>query len=294
MQCFHPVRLRGPDSDPLPCGKCFACQSNRRRDWHFRIKYEMLHSLYSLTVTLTYDNEHLPDWIPHYPPHDTGGCDEFDQLIKPDPDYYYHPYVIDHVQRFFKRLRKKYNFRYFGVAEYGGKRGRPHYHIIFFFNDSYDWRKFKLDVYKEWWYGVEITIDETDDNCIGYTLKYCLKPYTSTDPSPHTFQSRRPYIGYAYLTNDTVDFLFNSCTDVVNSVLGKQRVPRIYRDKYLSPIYETQKEIQKAYAKYYVERKEDKDKLVAYERGLTLAELQEQRRQIFVNRVWKQLKKKSL
>lgn len=45
----------------VPCGKCFACQSNRRRDWHMRIKYEMLHCLQSFTVTLTYDNLHLPE-----------------------------------------------------------------------------------------------------------------------------------------------------------------------------------------------------------------------------------------
>ena len=45
----------------VPCGKCFACQSNRRRDWHMRIKYEMLHCLQSFTVTLTYDNLHLQE-----------------------------------------------------------------------------------------------------------------------------------------------------------------------------------------------------------------------------------------
>ena len=57
MQCFKPIFVRGPDEPPVPCGKCFACQSNRRKDYFMRVKYEMLHSLYSLTLTLTYDHD---------------------------------------------------------------------------------------------------------------------------------------------------------------------------------------------------------------------------------------------
>ena len=299
MQCFRPIKLRGPDDpNPVPCGKCFACQSNRRSDWHMRIKYEMLHSLYSLTVTLTYDDEHIPSLIPHYSPSTNyvpGGCDEINDIYDSPPDYYYYPFDIDHVQRFFKRLRKSYQFRYFGVAEYGGKRGRPHYHIIFFFNQVYDWRKFRLDIYKQWFYGIQITIDETNDDCIGYTLKYCIKPYTSIDPNPKVFMSKKPFIGAGYLTDSTVSYLRYRDEDIVNTVVGEKRLPRIYRDKlYSSPFDEDLRELQKANLQFYIEKKRDEDKLKAFERGMTIKEYDTLRRDAFTARVWRQLKKKSL
>lgn len=137
MECFRPITIHGPDySGPVPCGKCFACQSNRRKDWFLRIKYELFYSLQSLTVTLTYDDEHLPKRVPHLDHEDKlpVGIAEFDRRLGNSLDnamYWYHPYCIDDVQKFFKLMRKNWKFRYFGVAEYGSKRGRPHYHIIF-------------------------------------------------------------------------------------------------------------------------------------------------------------------
>ena len=256
-----------------------------------RVKYEMLHSLYSLTLTLTYDDDHIPKLIPYYA--------EKDPLyrIDHDPDYLYHPIDLDHVQRFFKRLRKAgFKFRYFGVGEYGSKRARPHYHIIIFFNEKYDWRKFKIQVYKQWYYGSQITIDETNDDCIGYTLKYCIKPYTSTDPSPTLFCSKKPFIGAGYLSESTENFQWkNNFDGLVNSMCGKQRLPRIYRDKIWSPVFdETQRDIQKATMQDFIERKELEDKLKAYDRGLTLEEYRKLQRDVFVSRIWKQIKKKSL
>lgn len=260
-----------------------------------RVKYECLYSLYSLTLTLTYDDENLPKLVPYYVhPFDPGSCDEINEAIKPEPDYYFHPIDLDHVQRFFKRLRKKYQFRYFGVGEYGSKRGRPHYHIIVFFNRSYDWRKFRLDVYRNWPYGVQVTIDETNDDCIGYTLKYCLKPYTSIDPNPKIFCSKRPFIGYMYLEKNE-DYIFDRNNDgIVSTIAGKYRLPRIYMDKIFTPIMEDRRELIKASILSYLEEQETKDKLTAYERGMTIQEFNKLKRDIFTEKVWKQIKKKSL
>lgn len=291
MECFRPLFIRGPDQDPVPCGKCFACQSNRRKDYFMRVKYEMLHSLYSLTLTLTYDDEHLPERVGYH-----FVSDPLSPFYSDVPDYWYHPIDVDHVQRFIKRLRKRYTFRYFGVGEYGSKRGRPHYHMILFFNDQYDWRKFKIDVYREWWYGTQIVIDVTDDDCIGYTLKYCIKPFTSTDPNPKLFCSKRPFIGAGYLSEANQDYLYHNLSDLsVNTIAGKMRLPRIYRDKIFSPVFdEVKRDIQKATLKEFVEQRQDKEKLEAYERGLTYKEYKKLKRDIFVTHVYKQLKKKSL
>ena len=49
----------------------------------------------------------------------------------------YQTYLVKKdLQNFFKRLRKnnpELSFRYFAIAEYGGKYNRAHYHVVFFF-----------------------------------------------------------------------------------------------------------------------------------------------------------------
>ena len=82
-------------------------------------------------VTLTYDDEHLPEHA----------------SLK-----------YSHVQKFLKRLRKKgYKFRYYAAGEYGDGTpeqqedpffiGRPHYHLclfgINFHHDRYNWNRRK-------------------------------------------------------------------------------------------------------------------------------------------------------
>jgi hypothetical protein len=74
-------------------------------------------------ITLTYDNEHLPD-----PP----------QLIK------------KHFQDFIRSLRKRNShkkIRYYHCGEYGERLGRPHYHAILF-NHSFSDKK-KLNGHKD-------------------------------------------------------------------------------------------------------------------------------------------------
>lgn len=285
MHCFHPITVRGPDySGPVPCGKCFACQSNRRRDWHMRIKYEMLHSLQSYTVTLTYDDQHIP--AKEY-------FVDYDPVQYPDRHgFWYHPLDIDHVQRFFKRLRKDgYKFRYFGVGEYGGKTARPHYHIIFFFNEFVDITRFTKEVHKHWLYGIQITIDKTNDDCIGYTLKYCLKMYNVFQPSPKLFCSKRPFIGNGYLQPDTVSYLRSHPGDVVPTISGTMRIPRIIRNK----IYDDNMlAINKEILQDKIVDITDKKAREASDRGLSLGELQELERKSFTKKCIKAIMKKTL
>jgi len=61
----------------------------------------------SIYITLTYDDNHIPD---------------FDSLRKED------------LVKFFKRLRRKTDkkIRYFATGEYGDRTDRPHYHAIIF------------------------------------------------------------------------------------------------------------------------------------------------------------------
>lgn len=92
----------------LPCGKCEGCRRARAFEWSIRCQHESFYHKESYFLTLTYDKEHLP-------------ADR--QLNRLD------------LQLFIKRLRKQfsgYKLRVFYCGEYGGKRHRPHYHLIVF------------------------------------------------------------------------------------------------------------------------------------------------------------------
>lgn len=118
MQCEKPILIRKPGTSQfenskifVPCGRCFACQINKSRDWAVRIMQESSCHDDSVFVTLTYDEEHLPR---------VGAFQG--TLVKRD------------LQNFFKRLRKNTGkkLRYFSCGEYGENYARPHYHCIIF------------------------------------------------------------------------------------------------------------------------------------------------------------------
>lgn len=102
----------------IPCGKCENCRKRAISAWSVRLLWEQKKCISSNFITLTYDSKSLPV-----------SASGYSTLCKRD------------VQLFFKRLRKAHagvgkkserTIKYFCVGEYGGKIGRPHYHIILF------------------------------------------------------------------------------------------------------------------------------------------------------------------
>jgi len=121
MQCINLKKY--PNSKNLqPCKKCYSCKVNYQNEWKSRLQLEALtHKNVITFVTLTYDDEHLPD-SDIYP---AGNLNK------------------KHLQDFIKRFRKNYQkihgkrrIRYFACGEYGSKSQRAHYHLIFFGLDS--------------------------------------------------------------------------------------------------------------------------------------------------------------
>ncbi len=127
----------------LNCRHCIGCNMARQREWSVRAFHEaQLHTEHwrdedtqitteipnSCCITLTYDDEHLPD----------------DGLL-----------VHADFQKFMKRLRnwrkRKLNnntpVRYLMAGEYGGATGRAHFHAIIFghtFADQYPHGDFQM------------------------------------------------------------------------------------------------------------------------------------------------------
>lgn len=150
MTCTSPFLLKRGDSVvELPCGRCLACRIARSREWASRIVHEMVYYKDTCFICLTYSDEFLP------------------------VDYGLHK---DHLQKFFKRLRKnsKISLRYFACGEYGDQFGRPHFHaIIFGLGLSQDHKKFIQDA---WTLG-RIHFGTVTFNSARYVAGYVLKKY---------------------------------------------------------------------------------------------------------------------
>lgn len=114
MRCLRPSYVPYGDKQGLyRCGKCYHCRVVRQRHWVYRLSGELATSVDARFLTLTYNDECMPR------------CGTVAVLLK------------DHVQRYFKRVRKHLqgvDVRYFSCGEYGEKSGRPHYHIVMFFD----------------------------------------------------------------------------------------------------------------------------------------------------------------
>lgn len=92
----------------MPCGRCRMCKVARAREWATRCLHELGEHPAASFVTLTYDDEHLPDDL---------------SISKRE------------LQLFFKRLRKDLapeKIRYLACGEYGEHTSRPHYHAVIF------------------------------------------------------------------------------------------------------------------------------------------------------------------
>lgn len=207
MQCLSPVTVKRPDGiQSFPCGKCLACLTNRRRDWVIRLKYELKRSSSALFLTLTYDEEHIPEQ----------GVNKED------------------VQKFFKRLRKgvpDYKLRYFLVSEYGSHTERAHYHMILF---NYPIEKGYVEKISSHWQAGFVHIGSVTGASIGYCAKYCLSIGKEPPNKNKVFMlcSRRPGIGSNYLSNNSLlRYHRHDCNDVTVVDGVKTVIPRYYKDR---------------------------------------------------------------
>lgn len=100
----------------VPCGVCSECIHTKQMSIAQRLQMESINS-YPFFATLTYNNAHLPLHVC------SNGC------ALPYAD-------ISHLQKMFKRIRKDNlfgrPFKAVYCTELGSRRGRPHFHVLFF------------------------------------------------------------------------------------------------------------------------------------------------------------------
>lgn len=159
----------------VPCGQCIGCRLEYSRQWALRCLHEAYMYQNNCFITLTYNNENLP---------------EDGSLVK------------KHFQDFMKRLRKKHQgkepvwnneterwehpIRYYHCGEYGEKNKRPHYHAALFnfdFDDKEIYRikdgirLYKSEELEEIWGKGFVTIGEVTFESAAYIARYMLKKH---------------------------------------------------------------------------------------------------------------------
>lgn len=129
MRCKEPSNITpkgSVGSISVPCGVCIQCRINKTMEWATRCLYESEDHKVSCFITLTYDDDHLPEY---------GSLD------------------FKSIADFWKRVRKHYygsskgDLKYYLCGEYGPTTLRPHYHAAVFDVDfeSENWIEFKRD-----------------------------------------------------------------------------------------------------------------------------------------------------
>lgn len=254
MPCYHPIkgyrsktkndsgkrplvfnRTHGYYDRPVTvaCGQCIGCRLERSRQWAIRCLHEAQLYDRNCFITLTYDNEHLP---------------ENNSL------------VLEDFQKFMKRLRKHaapQKIRFFHCGEYGEKHQRPHYHACIFnydFDDKQHYstrnhcRLYVSDTLRSLWSFGFSTIGDVTFESAAYVARYITKKVTGKAAVDHyndidyetgevlserlpeyVTMSRRPGLGKGWLEKYKTDVYPD---DFIVIRGRKVRVPRFYDTNY--------------------------------------------------------------
>lgn len=175
----------------IACGQCVGCRLERSRQWAVRCMHEAQLYDENCFVTLTYDDDHLPE----------AGLEH------------------EHWQKFFKRLRQKirretlneckvHGFtrsqtrqalkhaspRFYMCGEYGEQFGRPHFHACIFNYDFPDKKLFKKNrghpiftskiLESLWPYGYS-SVAGLSFQSAAYVARYIMKKQTGDAAADH-------------------------------------------------------------------------------------------------------------
>lgn len=178
MPCFSPLTAYQTESGEiifaergkvqkalkLPCGQCIGCRLERSRQWAVRCMHEAQMHDENWFVTLTYDDENLPE---------TGSL------------------VYRDFQQFMRRLRKKKGkVRFYMCGEYGEQGHRPHYHACMFGLAVQDLEPigeclFQSAELQNLWGKGFVSLGELTFDSAAYVARYCMKKVTGSAAREH-------------------------------------------------------------------------------------------------------------
>ena len=229
MHCEHPRFVRNRytrEEIQVPCGCCSACLSSKSSNMSLQCSIEEQDHKYCFFVTLTYSNFYVPLCEPvlsndkkYYILYNRCNRllsdDRLGEILGYDAVSNYKstssmsllqdkcnlgryiPYAnkID-LQLFIKRFRKqlsKYTcekIRYYAVSEYGPVHYRPHYHLLFFFDERETFEVFSKVLSTCWTYG-RVDASLSRKKCSSYVAGYVNSCVSL--PRLFTCSSLRPF-----------------------------------------------------------------------------------------------------
>lgn len=215
------------DTFPVPCGQCIGCRLDKSRQWATRIALEKQMHDDSIFLTLTYDDEHLP---------------EDGSLNK------------NEISKFMKNLRRQLDYygyhkkiRFFGCGEYGDNYSRPHYHLIIFGWRPKDAKRYKGDLFtsqfiEKIWKNGWCPFGNVTFESAAYVARYVCKKITG-DYAEYFYDglepefvrmSRMPGIAREWLEKFQSDVLRDDVVIIRNGIKCK---PPSYFDKIFEEYY---------------------------------------------------------
>lgn len=214
----------------VPCGYCSECLRDKTTSTMFRIMKECEDHVENWFVTLTYNDENLPE---------------------------NHSLIKDEISRFNKKLkvylqRKNLDssFRFYGVGEYGSQGARPHYHVIYFGLPIPDLKFFKKNEFGDLIFTSEflssvwnkgfVTIGEVTPRSAAYVARYSIKKQLRTPSEKEdllnlgfipefSIQSMRPGIGFNFLSKSVVNIENKVYNDYIRG--QSYSLPKYYKDR---------------------------------------------------------------
>ena len=218
------------DCAEIGCGKCEICRIEKSKEWATKGWCENEMWKNKIFITLTYNNENLPDdrklkradiqkfWkdLRYHIYKTTKKAQKIDLTAeKQNLEEIYHATWEE-----FKPPRRKNNFpiRYLNCGEYGPKTKRPHYHAIIWNFKPTDLRRYSKDRRGYWlftsdklnkiWNKGFIIIGDVNAQTCAYVARYCTKKYTRTDEEQERMKKKKQtefigassigFIGYYY------------------------------------------------------------------------------------------------
>lgn len=236
MMCPYPITVKDKYGyiHTIACGRCKACRLNSARDWSIRIMNELVYHEDACFITLTYDDDHLPE------------------------DYSISKREWQLFMKRFRKLKNVKEIRYFASGEYGDKGTRwinPHYHAILFGVSRCDdvFKLVETRRSKRGFEGFEVKLDAWDKGSVYvadvsydsacYVAKYNCKSLGSLGDKiapdewydehglarPFILMSRRPGLGARYVRDNQKKLVRRNYVVGKNGI--KYSLPRFYRSK---------------------------------------------------------------
>lgn len=199
--CVSPSIVFLPDgrSQEVGCRSCRICRDNETKDWVGRCLAESRTNPQAFSVTLT------------YAPIDAVTGEVFDknkhmQVNKVDVHERAAVLFYSDIQKYFKRLRRRgYALRFLIAGEIGKRKGRTHWHGVFFFKDKVPPHKlYEMFNHDLWPHGHQVW-KKPEPSHVKYCCKYTRKDVEQGQEQSKFQTSKNPPLGAHYFVGRAVE-----------------------------------------------------------------------------------------